>query len=495
MEMYNIGQKIGYGPYSTVREVTHNQTGLKYAMKELVPNFVEIDIMTRYKHPNIVKLFKFWIGKSSTDAPDSNISLFIITELGDYDLSTCNELKSGVTSCRTDAPGTPYFNIIIDMITAVHFLHMNGVIHGDIKPHNFIMVKSVSEANREPDYVVGSLADGSYVAKLIDFGMSGYRDQPLNNCQSMLFAPPEILTKYYGLDIRDAYPYISMMASDIWALGATIFYYLSGTYPFGIQEEELEYNINKYLNCPILYFFEHHISYEWHPLLLLLLDLDPNKRLTNMKHVNRMYKIIVPSISIQISDIDYFIKNNQVAKQESGIFSLIPKNKQPKNFPIDTTEDYSIDDLMIINDNAGTLLIILYKFQFNIEVVFLAMDLYYRSIYKLRSYIDIQYITLACLYIAFQLATNWNHSTEKLDTCIDENQVHYDKVIYVAGYITALLKGNLYLPNLYTGIHDHNILKKRLLLLRSYRTYRMARKKLSQPHTMRKIRIPFNLLI
>ena len=136
-----------------------------------------------------------------------------MTELGHSTLSNCSDRIRRLHR----------YSLIIDMITALHFLHSNGVIHCDVKPSNFIIV---------------STAKGP-VAKLIDFDMSTYRDKPVHNCQTLEYAPPEILSMYHNINIRGAGNHVSNMATDLWALAATIIYCFSGQSPFGTTEDEI----------------------------------------------------------------------------------------------------------------------------------------------------------------------------------------------------------------------------------------------------------------
>lgn len=98
---------------------------------------------------------------------------------------------------------------LIDMLKALNYCHkVIKVIHRDIKPDN-IMINHNDEA------------------VLIDFGVSclvGEDDELNNNMGSYIFYAPEMFMRSQGSKVRGE-------MTDIWALGVTLFYLLTGKYP------------------------------------------------------------------------------------------------------------------------------------------------------------------------------------------------------------------------------------------------------------------------
>jgi len=92
----------------------------------------------------------------------------------------------------------------------LHYLHMNGVVHGDVSPDNVIM-------------------RGVLDPVLIDFGSSLFSDEggPVNRAPAKLravkdgYSPPELYDRY-------AFP---TAASDIYSLGATLHHMVVGAAP------------------------------------------------------------------------------------------------------------------------------------------------------------------------------------------------------------------------------------------------------------------------
>ena len=90
-------------------------------------------------------------------------------------------------------------NIIYNMCKAIDICHYYDILHGDIKPQNFIITKD-------------------FQIKLIDFGISicyfSYQENELNNMvHTLQYRAPEVLLGYKNYT----------KSVDIWALGCTIF--------------------------------------------------------------------------------------------------------------------------------------------------------------------------------------------------------------------------------------------------------------------------------
>ena len=104
------------------------------------------------------------------------------------------------------------------MLRALHYCHsVVKVVHRDIKPDNIML-----NHNRE--------------AVLIDFGLSALveHDEKLNtNMGSYTFFAPEMFNRSQGSVVIGE-------KTDMWALGITFYYLLSGRYPSQFASNLLE---------------------------------------------------------------------------------------------------------------------------------------------------------------------------------------------------------------------------------------------------------------
>ncbi|RVD92700.1 Ser Thr kinase Kin1 [Tubulinosema ratisbonensis] len=233
---YTILNKIGTGSSSDVKLGINKFTKEKVAIK-IVPRkkanpamakereekreiriLRETVISLFVRHPNIVRLIDFNY--------DENY-FYLIFEYAEgfqlYDLI----LESGRMSeidCR---------RIFRQIISAVVYIHKNGVAHRDLKIENI-------------------LVDINGNVKLIDFGLANFYDE-LNGlrtfCGSLYFAAPELLKGYiYKGNVI-----------DVWSLGVILYTMACGFVPFDdksiyVLQEKIknsDYQLPKHLSLPL----------------------------------------------------------------------------------------------------------------------------------------------------------------------------------------------------------------------------------------------------
>lgn len=333
-------------------------------------------------------------------------------------------------------------DIIIGIISAVFHLHDNGIIHCNISPSKFL-----------------HSSDGHI--KLWDFSSSTYHNRPVQKCINLLYSPPEALVRHYHYNIQTRYKYSSMLSVDLWSLGCTILFYLINKNPFGDNKVTLTNNMNLFLQNPTQYLTEQGIKESNIKLLLLLLDPNPEQRVQHIPIIKTMFGITSSEI-----------------------------NHLPVHYLC-----YGNDELERINERSKLLIYNLFKFNFDTEVVFLTLDLYYRCVTFSYDIVNDKNCIFACLFLAYQLGMNNGKNNLQLISCLQENGCSKSEVIYNALYIAHVLHGYIYPNNLYTGVNDPNTLYSRINLLFSYDEYKDNIVRLSLPHSISKIRIPISLLI
>ena len=203
---FKIIREIGSGSFGRVYLAKHLKTKVDYAIKvidkrnktniEGKPYFRrEIEIMSKIRHPNCVRLFG--------NFEDENFCYFIMEYIPGGNLYT-------LMSSNRNTGLNIYLvaNIVRDLASAIYYLHnMNPpIIHRDIKPENVL------------------LTDNKKI-KLTDFGWSNYIDfegeQRSTLCGTPIYLAPEMITNS-GHDKH----------VDIWCLGVLLFELLTGTPPF-----------------------------------------------------------------------------------------------------------------------------------------------------------------------------------------------------------------------------------------------------------------------
>ncbi len=171
----------------------------------------EIELLNSLKgSPYIIQLIDSQVDKQS-------LSVSMIMEAGEIDLSKVLKKRNQIHGI------SPFFTRMIwtEMLESVDHIHENRIVHGDLKPANFVFVK-------------GHL-------KLIDFGIAKafnndttniYRDSQIGTINYMapeaIVAPKqeEMSNSSKGAKLRLG------RASDVWSLGCILYQLIYGSPPF-----------------------------------------------------------------------------------------------------------------------------------------------------------------------------------------------------------------------------------------------------------------------
>lgn len=198
---YKILNQLGKGGDSVVYHSLDNMTGLEVAVKITNQQADDNNFMARFLreayglsrlcHPNIVNLIDF----------GNQANLYYIVTQFIQGNSLGHIIKQGALDEKSA------IGIAIEIGKALVNINKHGVVHRDIKPDNIL----ISD-------------DGDVV--LVDFGLAREEHQQTLSLKDEMFGTPQYLSPEYikgsKVDIR----------TDIYSLGITLFYAITGELPF-----------------------------------------------------------------------------------------------------------------------------------------------------------------------------------------------------------------------------------------------------------------------
>jgi serine/threonine protein kinase len=211
-DYYEMLDEIGEGKFGLVKLGIHFKTKERVAIKiikkesmnvsdlELVKG--EIDIMKLCRHPNVVRLL---------DHFENSEYIFIVMEyLSGGDLGNHLHVKNfNFTEKRAS-------EILFQIAQGLNYLHSYGVLHRDLKPDNIMLSDSSENAT----------------IKIMDFGLSKIlapQEKVKDGFGTLSFVAPEVLIRQ---------PYNKQI--DIWSMGVTLYYMLTGALPFDDENDNEE---------------------------------------------------------------------------------------------------------------------------------------------------------------------------------------------------------------------------------------------------------------
>lgn len=246
---YELGKLLGCGAFAKVYHGRHIQSDQSVAVKVIHKNRLnnnvnlmgnikrEISIMSRLRHPYIVKLLEVMATRTK---------IFFVLEF-----VKGGELFAKVAKGRfSEDMSRKYFQ---QLISAVSYCHSRGVFHRDLKPENM-------------------LVDENGDLRVSDFGLSALTEQVRPDgllhtlCGTPAYVAPEILTRrgYDGARI------------DVWSCGIVLFVLTAGFLPFNDPNLMNMYRkiYKGEFRCPKW------MSTDLKRFLSRLLDTNPNTRIT-----------------------------------------------------------------------------------------------------------------------------------------------------------------------------------------------------------------------
>ncbi len=207
---YRILERLGAGGMAIVFRAEHVEMRHTVAIKvlplatgqdeRLQSRFTaEMRIVARLRHPNIVGALD--AGRALGDGPDGTVLWYLVMEyVPGMDLEAYVHSQGRLSTIKA-------CSLMYQAASALEEIHKYQLVHRDIKPSN-IMVTPEDQA------------------KLLDFGLSRQIDtrvtQPGTLLGTLDYMAPEQARDASSVDIR----------ADIYSLGATLFWCLTGRVPF-----------------------------------------------------------------------------------------------------------------------------------------------------------------------------------------------------------------------------------------------------------------------
>lgn len=285
---------IGCGSFSKVFKGYHKKTNVRVAIKKISLNGIndpsliehiwqEIELMKSLDHPNIVKFYEAIIKKDY---------VYIIIEY-------CN---SGDISKYITSPCNEKFakDIIKQVADALKYLNEKKVIHRDLKPKNILLTNN-------------------NIVKIADFGFARIIKDEKNElmetlCGTPLYMAPEIVTikKYTN-------------KSELWSLGIIMYEILTGYHPYKNSKNILDM-LEKIKSLKLK--FPVYLTPECSDLLSLLLEKDPNKRISWNDFFNHNW--IRDQVDMKLYE--------SMSKSSANL-----EKSQLKNIPLNDTKTKPID--------------------------------------------------------------------------------------------------------------------------------------------------------
>jgi len=194
---YRLTRHIGSGGMGDVYKAYHSTLNREAAVKilyqkELADRFEnEAYIQSSVNHPNIARLYEY--------VSSGEMHCIVMEYVEGESLDSYLHKKGKLSSEETE-------KILIQIASALAYLHEKDIVHRDIKPQNFKI---------QPDGTV----------KMLDFGIAKHKYSPKLTQQGFVVGTTEYMAP-------EQFQEQVQKKSDIWSLGVLVYEMLTGYLPF-----------------------------------------------------------------------------------------------------------------------------------------------------------------------------------------------------------------------------------------------------------------------
>ena len=321
---YIIDKLLGSGSYGSVYSVISLKNNNSYAIKKIIMRYFKYsDEYRRQIHELNILFFNrnpFLLHGIDLEYKKEDSSLNIITEL-----FVGGNLDNFIRKHRINGKKIPEFfiwKIFLHCCLGLKYLHLNNIIHRDIKPQNILLDHS-DIPNR---------------AVICDFGASICLNQQDEFCSTKIGTPyfmsPEAnnQTKYNK-------------KTDIWALGCILYEMIVLEKPFTAPNiAVLNYKINRGYYKPIN--SADSPNYEiWNEIIMRMLEKNPNERSTITSIIE------TPIIRKKIIEHRITYENHQQLDIPQSLMNrIIPNNASFHKYTLDLYDELNLQKNNTLND-------------------------------------------------------------------------------------------------------------------------------------------------
>ena len=256
-DKYVLGEVLGVGGMGIVYRASQTCLDRTVALKLVRPELDKVPhVLRRFRnealagsrlsHPNLVSVFDF----GSTTAG----LMYLVME------HVCGRSLAQLVAEHGPMPLRRAADLVGQLLAGLAETHEAGIVHADVKSDNILI---------QPHH------NGTELAKLIDFGLARFVDDPSPIADvSLLSGTPEYLApEVIGGGVPTA-------AADLYAAGVILYELVAGTTPFGggTADAILARHLEEDVVLPSLRYPDRQIPRELERVVMQALEKDPAKR-------------------------------------------------------------------------------------------------------------------------------------------------------------------------------------------------------------------------